>query len=440
MSLNGFFPNRKESPGNASILPRAAVSALPASTTMWYHFKLMEMSRIIEDSERYLMHTYKRFPLVLTKGRGMKVWGADGKEYLDFLGGIAVNVLGHCHPKVVVALQKQAQRLLHVSNLYHIEPQTRLAKALVTHTFAEKVFFCNSGAEANEAAIKLARKYAKENLDPARFEVITALNSFHGRTLATVTATGQDKYKKGFEPLVPGFTHVPFNDADALAATVDHRTCAVMLEPIQAEGGINVPAEGYLSAVREVCDRYGLLLILDEVQTGMGRTGKLFSYEHYGVVPDILTVAKGLGGGVPIGAMLASERVASAFQPGTHASTFGGNPLVCAAAKATLDTILEDGFVLDHCTRMGSYLLSELMELKDSHREKIQDVRGKGLLLGVECTVDVAPIVKACLERGLLVGSAGDGRVIRFSPPLIVEKRDIDQAMNILDEVIDRLP
>ncbi|HSB51154.1 MAG TPA: aminotransferase class III-fold pyridoxal phosphate-dependent enzyme, partial [Dissulfurispiraceae bacterium] len=273
--LRRLLPDWRESHCNASILPDGRGFALPASATMWYHLKLMETSRIIEDSERYLMHTYKRFPLVLTKGRGMKVWGADGKEYLDLLGGIAVNVLGHCHPKIVVALQKQAQRLLHVSNLYHIEPQTRLAKALVTHTFAEKVFFCNSGAEANEAAIKLARKYAKENLDPARFEVITAENSFHGRTLATVTATGQDKYKKGFEPLVPGFTHVPFNNADALASAVDHRTCAVMLEPIQAEGGVNVPADGYLRTVREICDRYGLLLILNEVQTGMGRTGKL---------------------------------------------------------------------------------------------------------------------------------------------------------------------
>jgi predicted acetylornithine/succinylornithine family transaminase len=399
----------------------------------------METAKLIEDSERYLMHTYKRFPLVLSKGRGMKVWSTEGKEYLDFLGGIAVNVLGHCHPKVVVALQKQAQRLIHVSNLYHIDPQIKLAKALVTHTFADKVFFCNSGAEANEAAIKLARKYAKKTLDPGRFEIITAEGSFHGRTLATVTATGQGKYQEGFEPLVPGFTHVPFNDVAALESAVDHRTCAVMLEPIQAEGGLNVPSEGYLPAVRDICDRYGILLILDEVQTGMGRTGKLFAHEHYRAVPDILTVAKGLGGGVPIGATLASDRVASAFEPGTHASTFGGNPLVCAAARATLDAILEDGFVLDHCTRMGAYFLDRLEQLKNYHSDRITDVRGKGLLLGMECTVDVAPAVKACMERGLLVGSAGKGNVLRFSPPLIVDKREIDQAITILDDVLNRL-
>lgn len=385
------------------------------------------------------MRTYRRFPVVLRKGRGIRVWGADGKEYLDFLGGIAVNVLGHCHPKVVVAIQKQAQRLIHVSNYYHIEPQINLARLLVMNSFADKAFFCNSGAEANEAAIKLARKYAKEHLGHGRFEVITAINSFHGRTLATVTATGQEKYQKGFEPLVPGFAHVPFNNIDALLAAINDHTCAIMLEPVQAEGGIRVPSEDYLLKVRQACDDHGLLLILDEVHTGMGRTGKLFAYEHSGITPDIMTLAKGLGGGVPIGAMLATEKVSSAFQPGSHASTFGGNPLVCAAAIATIETIIEDGFVLDHCNRMGAYFVKKLGDLKEYYRQKIIEVRGKGLLLGIELTSDVTPVVTACMERGVLVGSAGAGNVLRFSPPLIVEEKDIDRVIDILEEVLEKV-
>lgn len=400
----------------------------------------MEAGKIIEDSERYLMHTYNRFPVVLRKGRGTRVWGADGKEYIDFVGGIAVNVLGHCHPKVVIALQKQAQRLLHVSNLYHIEQQVKLAKLLATHSFADRVFFCNSGAEANEAAIKLARKYAKEHFGSQshdRYEIITALNSFHGRTLATVTATGQEKFHKGFEPLVPGFKHVPFNDAKALEAAVTRTTCAVMLEPIQGEGGVKIPDENYLKQVRDLCDRHDLLLIFDEVQTGIGRTGKLFAYEHYGITPDIMTLAKGLGGGVPIGAMLATERVASAFKPGNHASTFGGNPLVCAAALATLETVLEDGFVLDHCNRMGAYLLDRLQQLKEYHQQ-ITEVRGKGLLIGMELTRDGMPLVNACLERGVLINCTGGGNVLRFLPPLTVEEKDIDHVVSVLDEVLEK--
>jgi predicted acetylornithine/succinylornithine family transaminase len=398
----------------------------------------METKKLLDESSLFIMNTYKRFPIVLRKGRGMKVWGADGKEYLDFVGGVAVNILGHCHPRVVIAIQKQAQRLLHVSNYYHIGPQIRLAKLLVQYTFADKVFFCNSGAEANEAAIKLARKYAKENISPDRFEIITAENSFHGRTLAALTATGQDKFKKGFEPLVPGFKHIPFNDIDTLHKAITKDTCAIMLEPIQGEGGVKVPHPDYLKEVRKICDENNLLLILDEVQTGMGRTGKLFAYEHFGITPDIMTIAKGLGGGVPIGAMLATDKVASAFQPGTHASTFGGNPLVCAAAIATIETLLEDGFILDQCSRMSEYFKERLGNLKEKFPGLIVDIRGLGLLLGMELTRDCESIVKACLEMGVLINYTAE-TVLRFIPPLIVQKKDIDHLMNILEKVFGSL-
>ncbi|NCO84473.1 MAG: aspartate aminotransferase family protein [Nitrospirae bacterium CG_4_10_14_3_um_filter_44_29] len=398
----------------------------------------MEIKKLLEDSGHYLMNTYNRFPIVLRKGRGMKVWGSDGKEYLDFVGGIAVNVLGHCHPKVVVAIQKQAQRLIHVSNLYHIEPQIKLAKLLVERSFADKVFFCNSGAEANEAAIKLARKYAKEHLGKDKFEIITAVNSFHGRTLATVTATGQEKFQKGFEPLVPGFKHTAFNDVSALESAITQNTCAVMLEPIQGEGGVKVPDDDYFKEVRELCNKRNLLLILDEVQTGMGRTGKLFAYEHFHIAPDIVTLAKGLGSGVPIGAMLASDKAASAFTPGSHASTFGGNPLACAAAIATIETILEDGFIFDQCNRMGEYLKSELKSLQKEFPAVIVDIRGMGLLVGMELTRDGSSIVKACMEKGLLLNCTA-GNVLRFTPPLIVHGKDIDHMIDILGEALSNV-
>ncbi|HMK61594.1 MAG TPA: aspartate aminotransferase family protein [Dissulfurispiraceae bacterium] len=400
----------------------------------------MESRKIIEEADHYLMPTYSRFPIVLRKGRGVKVWDTTGKEYLDFVGGIAVNILGHCHPKVVIAIQKQAQRLIHVSNLYHIEPQVKLAKLLVTQSFADKVFFCNSGAEANEAAIKIARKYSREHFGAERYEIIATFNSFHGRTLATLTATGQTKFQKGFEPLMPGFKHVPFNDIDALKVAVSNKTCAVMLEPIQAEGGVHLPSEDYLQKVRELCIDKKLLLMFDEVQTGMGRTGKLFAYEHYGMSPDIMSLAKGLGGGVPIGAMLATDKVAAAFQPKTHASTFGGNPLVCAAAIASIEAILEDGFILDQCNRMSKYLIDRLNDLKDDYEGKIIDVRGMGLLVAMELMRDALPYVTACMERGVLVGLAGAGNILRFTPPLVVEEKDIDHAVDVLEEVLDRVP
>jgi predicted acetylornithine/succinylornithine family transaminase len=395
---------------------------------------IVEPSKLFEESQKYLLNTYNRFPVVLVKGRGAKVWDLEGREYLDFTGGIAVNILGHCHPSVVVALQKQAQRLLHVSNLYHIEPQIRLAKILVKNSFADKVFFCNSGAEANEAAIKLARKYSKETHGEGRFEIISAINSFHGRTLGSLTATGQEKFQKGFEPLVPGFRYVPFDDINALHDAVNEKTCAVLLEPIQGEGGVRLPADDYLRKVSEICDEKDLLLILDEVQTGMGRTGKLFAHEHYGMTPDIMTLAKGLGGGVPIGAMLAAEKVASAFQPGNHASTFGGNPLVCAASIAAIGAILEDGFLLDHCRRTGRYFIGELRLLKAKHPHIINDVRGLGLMIGLELSIDGNQVVNECLERGFLINCTA-GNVLRFTPPIVIKQDEIDILINELHEV-----
>ena len=399
----------------------------------------MEIKKIFEESSRYIMNTYNRFPVILRKGRGMKVWSSEGKEYLDFVGGVAVNILGHCHPRVVVAIQKQAQRLLHVSNYYYIEPQVKLAKLLVEHSFADKVFFCNSGAEANEAAIKLARKYSKEQISPECFEIIAAKNSFHGRTLAALTATGQERFQTGFEPLVPGFKHVPFNDTDAIRKVATKNTCAIMLEPIQGEGGVKLPDQTYLKEVRELCNENNILLILDEVQTGMGRTGTFFAYEHFGITPDIMTIAKGLGGGVPIGAMLAIDKVASAFQPSTHATTFGGNPLVCAAAVSTIETILEDGLILDQCNRMGIYLRERLEQLKGEFPGIIAEVRGKGLLVGMELTRDGDSIVRACLEKGVLINCTA-GNVLRFIPPLIVQQKDIDRLIDVLERVFEKLP
>jgi predicted acetylornithine/succinylornithine family transaminase len=398
----------------------------------------MNPKHLMEESDQCIMNTYARYPLLLNKGRGTLVWGADGTEYLDFVGGIATNILGHCHPKVVVALQKQAQRLIHTSNLYYTETQIELAMLLVEHSFASKVFFCNSGAEANEAAIKLARKYASENMGPGKYEIITAERSFHGRTLAALTATGQEKFHEGFAPLVEGFSYVPFNDIDALERAITDKTCAVMLEPIQGESGVRVPSPGYLQEVRQLCNDKGILMILDEVQTGMGRTGKLFAHEHFGMTPDIMTLAKGLGGGVPIGAMLSTEHVASAFTPGTHASTFGGNPLACAAGVATLETVIEGGFLLDQCNRMSERLRAKLELIKREFSSKVIEVRGLGLLMGMELNRECAPLVNECLDRGLLINCAA-GNVLRFMPPLIVQEEEIDQMSVIVEQSLDRI-
>jgi predicted acetylornithine/succinylornithine family transaminase len=393
----------------------------------------MNEKDIIALADENIMNTYRRFPIVLIEGRGVKVWDIKGKEYLDFVAGIAVCNLGHTHESVVEAVRKQLEKLTHVSNLYYTQPQTQLAKLLVEHSFADKVFFCNSGAEANEAAIKLARKYAHENMGPDKFELITMKDSFHGRTMATITATGQEKFQFGFTPLLEGFSYVPFNDLEALDAAISPKTCGVMLEPIQGEGGVNIPDEKYLAGVREICDRYGILLIVDEVQTGIGRTGKLFAYEYSGIQPDIMTLAKGLANGFPIGAMLATGKIAKAFVPGNHASTFGGNPLATTAAHAVMTTILQEK-ILENCCKVGAYFLEKLKALQRKH-DVIADVRGKGLMLAAQLQVDAAPIVSACLQKGLLINSTG-GKVLRFVPPLIITTNDVDVAIDILDEAL----
>ncbi|KFO68501.1 acetylornithine aminotransferase [Smithella sp. SCADC] len=394
----------------------------------------MSEKEIMASANEYIMNTYKRFPVVLVKGSGVKVWDVKGKEYLDFAAGIAVCSLGHSHPQVIAAVKEQIEKLTHVSNLYYTEPQTHLAKLLVDNSFADKVFFCNSGAEANEAAIKLARKYAHENMGPDKYELITMKDSFHGRTMATITATGQEKFQFGFTPLLEGFTYVPFNDLQALEKAISAKTCGVMLEPIQGEGGVNIPDEKYLASVREICDRYGILLIVDEVQAGMGRTGKLFAYEHSGIKPDIMTLAKALGNGFPIGAMLATDKISKAFVPGNHASTFGGNPLATAAANATVKTILQEG-ILEHCRKMGDYFLLQLKKLQGKHKI-IKDVRGTGLMLAAQLNIESGDIVNECLQRGLLIISAGS-KTLRFVPPLIITTQDVDQAMGVLDEVME---
>lgn len=385
------------------------------------------------DAERVLMPTYAPSPISIVRGRGSRVYDLEGREYLDFVAGIAVNTLGHAHPDLVAAIQKQAQHLLHASNLYYTEPQVKLAKALVDHSFAKKVFFCNSGAEANEAAIKLVRRYAHQKHGPDRYEIITMLNSFHGRTMATLTATGQEKVQKGFEPLVPGFKYVPLNDLPGLEKALSSKTAAVMLEPVQGEGGVHVADRTYLKGLRELCRQHDVLLVFDEVQTGMGRTGTLFAYEQLGVHPDIMTLAKGLGGGVPIGACLATDEVAAAFSPGAHASTFGGNPLACAAALAVLRVLLE-GRVLEQSRRMGDYLAKGLLDLKD-RLHIVKDVRGLGLLQGMELTIEGKPVVDDCLARGLLINCTME-RVLRFVPPLIITQHEIDRLLDTLSQVL----
>jgi predicted acetylornithine/succinylornithine family transaminase len=356
---------------------------------------------------------------------------------MDFVSGLAVNNLGHCNPRVTVAFQKQAQRLVHTSNLFYTEPQIHLAKLLVENSFADKVFFCNSGAEANEAAIKLVRKYSSDKGN-GRYEIITAYNSFHGRTMATITATGQERFHKGFEPLVPGFSYVPYNDANAVEKAITDKTAAILVEPIQGEGGVNVPDEDYLKQLRKICHNNGILLVLDEVQTGIGRTGSLFAYQHTGIEPDIMTLAKGLGNGLPIGAMLARDPIAQAFTPGTHASTFGGTPLVCSAAIEVIKTLTEDEMLLDNCRRMGKYLTEELNGLKEKYPQIIRNVRGKGLLIGMELSIKGDDIVQECIKKGVVINCTME-RVLRFLPPLDINPIDIDALMDILSEVFSSI-
>ena len=381
-----------------------------------------------------MFQTYGRFPITLVKGDGCRVWDDEGREYLDFVAGIAVCSLGHSSPLVQRVLEEQAGKLIHVSNLYYTEPQTDLAQLLVENSFADRVFFCNSGAESNEAAIKLARKYSMEKFGPDRHVIISMRNSFHGRTMATLSATGQEKIQVGYDPLLQGFRFVPFNDMKALEASMGEDVCAVMLEPIQGEGGVVCPDPGYLKGVRALCSEKGVALIFDEVQVGMGRTGKLFAHEHYGVTPDILTLAKALGNGFPIGAMLSTEELAQAFGPGSHATTFGGTPLATAVSTAVLKSLLDDGWVLN-AEKMGDYFKAGLNKLSKKHNT-IKNIRGLGLIIGVELDVPGAPVVEACRQKGFLIICAQE-RVLRFVPPLIVKKEEIDLLLEALDNIFN---
>ncbi|MBF0160898.1 MAG: aspartate aminotransferase family protein [Magnetococcales bacterium] len=392
---------------------------------------------VSEQGASALMNTYARFPVAFVRGEGSCLWDEKGVKYLDFLAGIGVNNLGHCPPAVVEAIREQAGRLMHTSNLYRVPLQEQLAQRLVGSCFADRVFFCNSGAEANEAAIKLVRKYAHERekgrVQAHRFEIITATNSFHGRTLATLTATGQEKVRRGYEPLPPGFRYVPYNQPEAVEKAITAATAAILVEPIQGESGVVVPDAGYLAALREIADRHDLLLVLDEVQTGMGRTGRLWCHQWSGIHPDVMTVAKSLASGLPMGACLATEKVAQAFSPGSHGSTFGGTPLVSAAALATLDVLLEQG-VLAEVPGKGEYLLEQLRTLQLRHK-MIRSVRGKGLMIAVELNSPAEEILGVCLVRGLLL-SCQMGTVLRFLPPLTVTREEMDRAVAILDGVL----
>ncbi|MSQ40918.1 MAG: aspartate aminotransferase family protein [Dehalococcoidia bacterium] len=388
-----------------------------------------------EMESRYYMRVVRRQPVVLVRGQGTRVWDEDGKEYLDFTGGWAVNNLGHCHPTVTEAIVQQARTLLQTSNIYYTIPQLQLAQLLVEQSCLDRVFFCNSGAEANEGAVKLARKYGRLHLKGA-YEVITALNSFHGRTLAMVAATGQPHYQENFRPLPVGFVNVEFDSIEAIKRSTTENTCAVLLEPVQGEGGVNVPSPSYLKEVRAWCDERGILLMLDEIQTGMGRLGTLFGYQQFGVEPDVITLAKGLGNGVPIGAFLAKER-AAVFEPGDHGSTFGGNVLTCAAAYAAAKVIVEEN-IPAKAEATGKYLHGRLSAMKERY-DFITDVRGMGLLLAMEFRDTLsATIVGACNQEGLLLNAVRPN-ALRFMPPLTTSLAEVDEAVARLDQVLTRV-
>jgi len=387
----------------------------------------------IETAEQVLATTYSRQSVVFEKGSGTTLWDTEGRTYTDFLAGIAVCNLGHAHPAVQAALAEQAGKLLHVSNLFYTRPQVELGQWLVRHSFADRVFFCNSGAEANEAAIKLARKYFHDRGEVGRFRIVAMEQSFHGRTMGTLSATGQKKIRQGFEPVLEGFSFVPYNDPDALRTELDETVCAVLLEPIQGEGGIVCPDRDYLPAVRRMCDETGTLMILDEIQTGMGRTGRLFAHAHAGVTPDVMTLAKALGNGLPIGAMLARDAVAKAFGPGAHATTFGGTPIVTAGALAVVQTLTDEGIV-ERAARTGAYF-KERLEALAARRPSVVEVRGQGLLLGLKLNQDGAPIVNACLERGFVINCV-QGNILRFAPPLIISTGEIDALIDCLDTIL----
>jgi acetylornithine/N-succinyldiaminopimelate aminotransferase len=390
---------------------------------------------LLAVGRKVLMNNYNRSPVVMSRGEGCVLWDVDGRRYLDMTAGIAVCVLGHGHAGLAQAVGAQAARLHHTSNLYYLEAQIRLGEALSRRAFQGKAFFCNSGTEANEAALKIARRYqVMVRNQPERIEILACEGSFHGRTMGALSVTGQPKYRQGFGPLIPGVDFIPFGDLEAARRAIGDRTCALIIEPIQAEGGINLPPPGYLQELRRLCSERGALLILDEVQTGVGRTGTFYAYEREAMVPDVVTMAKGLAGGIPMGAMLATDEVSRAFEPGTHAATFGGNPLACAAALY-LQQVIDEQNLLAHCQEMGAHLSSALLRLAERRRPRTRGARGRGLLQGVVLEGEAAPVVAKARERGLLVSVAG-GNVLRFAPPLIVGKAEIDEAVATLDAVL----
>ena len=389
----------------------------------------MNTQEIIELYNKYVIANYGRLPRLITKGEGCYLYDAEGNKILDMFPGWAVSAIGHCHPKVVDALRKQAGELLHIDNTFYSEPQGILAQLLSERAFGGKCFFCNSGAEANEAALKLARLHTEQG----KYKFITAEGSFHGRTFATMTATAQPKHHEGLLPLLPGFVYVPFNDVSALESAFDDEVAAVMIEPIQGEGGINLATDEYMQAIRRLCDDNGAVMICDEVQTGMGRTGKWFGYQHFDIEPDIITMAKALGGGVAIGAMMAKEEVAASLVPGKHASTFGGNALVCAAAIAVIEAIEEEN-LLENANQLGRYTMDKLEKLKQKH-DIIDSVRGVGLMIGVQLNGSGVEIVNKCLEKGLRINCT-QGTVLRFMAPMIATEDQIDRAVDILDSVL----
>lgn len=391
----------------------------------------MTNQEVFDLAHKYIMNTYKRFPIALKNGEGAYLYDYDGNEYLDFLAGISVNALGYNHPVITDSIHTLTDGLFHTSNLFYTKNQAQLAKLLVENSDLDKVFFCNSGAEANESAIKLARKWGK-----GRYEIIVMYNSFHGRTMGALSATGQTKYQKGFEPVLPGFKFVNYNNFEELEQAITDLTVAIMLEPLQAEGGIIIPSKDYIKNIEKLCKEKNLLLILDEVQTGICRTGKLFAYQHYDIEPDIITLAKALGGGLPIGAMLAKSNVASAFEPGNHASTFGGGEFVTGVALASLNYLIEEKIFL-HAEKMGEYFLSELKKLAAKYKTKVKEARGLGLLCGLELEdkISLSDFGNSLLKRGLLTAAAGTN-VVRFAPPLIIQEEHINKAISIIDNVL----
>ena len=395
--------------------------------------ELAGTASVIREADRVLFRNYKRAPIAFARGSGVRLFDLEGREYLDFVGGIAVSSLGHAHPALVRAISGQAARYVHVSNLYQIPEQVEAARRLTALAGLPRAFFCNSGAEANEAAIKLARKRGKAVRGPEAHEILVADNSFHGRTLATLAATGNARYRQGFEPMPAGFRFVPYDDPEAMREAITAATVAILIEPVQGEGGVLLPSAGYLAALREIADAHDLLLLFDEVQTGIGRTGRMFAFEHSGVRPDVVTLAKGVAGGVPAGVVLATEEAAAHFAPGDHGSTFGGNALASAAICAVLDAIETEGLV-ENAAVVGARLVAGLEKLRD-RRPAVQAVRGAGLLVGADLSVEAAPVVEACLERGLLVNAVRP-KTLRFAPPLVVSAAEVDRALEIVDETL----